>query len=130
MCLPRLCRIGTRGLHLVLEELIDSLGNQLHFSTAFHPHIDGQSERTIQTLEDMLRACIMDFAGERGAGVDTYHWLSLRMTRAIEQASKWLRLKRCMDASVDPLYIGVTWVSGGLWDQISYRRLCDDPDPC
>ncbi|GJZ63267.1 putative reverse transcriptase domain-containing protein [Tanacetum coccineum] len=30
-------------------------------STAYHPQIDGQSERTIQTLEDMLRACVMDF---------------------------------------------------------------------
>ena len=29
-------------------------------SNAFHPHIDGQLERTIQVLEDMLRACILD----------------------------------------------------------------------
>ncbi|GJS55760.1 putative reverse transcriptase domain-containing protein [Tanacetum coccineum] len=32
-------------------------------STAYHPETDGQSERTIQTLEDMLRACVMDFGG-------------------------------------------------------------------
>lgn len=32
-------------------------------STAYYPHTDGQSERTIQTLEDMLRACILDFKG-------------------------------------------------------------------
>nr|GFC16160.1 putative reverse transcriptase domain-containing protein [Tanacetum cinerariifolium] len=30
-------------------------------STAYHPETDGQSERTIQTLEDMLRACVIDF---------------------------------------------------------------------
>ena len=30
-------------------------------STVFHPQIDGQSERTIQVLEDMLRACVIDF---------------------------------------------------------------------
>nr|GEU84368.1 putative reverse transcriptase domain-containing protein [Tanacetum cinerariifolium] len=30
-------------------------------STAYHPEVDGQSERTIQTLEDMLRACVIDF---------------------------------------------------------------------
>jgi len=33
----------------------------LHFSTVFHPAMDGQIERTIQTLEDMLRAYALDF---------------------------------------------------------------------
>ncbi|GKC56617.1 putative reverse transcriptase domain-containing protein [Tanacetum coccineum] len=38
-----------------------ALGTNLDISTAYHPHIDGQSERTIQTLEDMLHACVIDF---------------------------------------------------------------------
>nr|GEX93452.1 putative reverse transcriptase domain-containing protein [Tanacetum cinerariifolium] len=36
-------------------------GTQLDMSTAYHPETDGQSERTIQTLDDMLRACAIDF---------------------------------------------------------------------
>nr|GFB99600.1 retrotransposon protein, putative, Ty3-gypsy subclass [Tanacetum cinerariifolium] len=38
-----------------------SQGTRLDMSTAYHPETDGQSERTIQTLEDMLRACAIDF---------------------------------------------------------------------
>nr|GFB57481.1 putative reverse transcriptase domain-containing protein [Tanacetum cinerariifolium] len=38
-----------------------ALGTRLDMSTAYHPKTDGQSERTIQTLEDMLRACVIDF---------------------------------------------------------------------
>nr|GEY34556.1 reverse transcriptase domain-containing protein [Tanacetum cinerariifolium] len=38
-----------------------ALGTQLDLSTAYHPKTDGQGKRTIQTLEDMLRACVIDF---------------------------------------------------------------------
>ncbi|GJU32989.1 putative reverse transcriptase domain-containing protein [Tanacetum coccineum] len=43
------------------KSLNEALGTQLDMSTAYHPQTDGQSKRTIQTLEDMLQACVMDF---------------------------------------------------------------------
>ena len=39
-----------------------AMGTELNLSTTFHPQTDGQSERTIQTLEDMLRAYALDYA--------------------------------------------------------------------
>nr|GEV01632.1 hypothetical protein [Tanacetum cinerariifolium] len=49
------------GQDTIWKSLNKALGTQLDMSIAYHPQTDGQSERTIQTLEDMLRACVMDF---------------------------------------------------------------------
>ncbi|GJT60438.1 putative reverse transcriptase domain-containing protein [Tanacetum coccineum] len=50
-----------RFTSLFWKALNKALGTRLDMSTAYHPETDGQSERTIQTLEDMLRACVLDF---------------------------------------------------------------------
>ena len=46
-----------------LKSFQQVMGTQLMMSTAFHPQKDGQLESTIQTLEDMLQACVLDLKG-------------------------------------------------------------------
>jgi len=45
------------------QTLQEALGTKLRLSSTYHPQIDGQSERTIQSLEDFLRTCVLDHLG-------------------------------------------------------------------
>nr|GEZ18858.1 retrovirus-related Pol polyprotein from transposon TNT 1-94 [Tanacetum cinerariifolium] len=60
-----LIHLGATKMYLDLKRNYwwPELGRKLHMSTTFHPQTDDQSERMIQTLEDMLRACVIDFGG-------------------------------------------------------------------
>ncbi|GJS39766.1 reverse transcriptase domain-containing protein [Tanacetum coccineum] len=78
-----------------------ALGTSLDMSTAYHPETDGQSERTIQTLEDMLRACVIDFGNE----------LIHETTEKIVQIKQRIqavrdRQKSYADGKLNPRYIG------------------------
>jgi len=42
------------------DNLQKALGTKVRLSSAYHPQTDGQSERTIQSLEDLLRACVLE----------------------------------------------------------------------
>ncbi|GJT12694.1 putative reverse transcriptase domain-containing protein [Tanacetum coccineum] len=68
--IERLMKLYMKEIYItILESIYKALGTRLDFSTAYHPETDGQSERTIQTLEDMLRACVLDFGK---TGIDIY----------------------------------------------------------
>ncbi|GJT83746.1 putative reverse transcriptase domain-containing protein [Tanacetum coccineum] len=56
-----ICDRGPRFASKFWRSLQKALCTNLDMSTVYHPQTDGQSERTIQTLEDMLRACVIDF---------------------------------------------------------------------
>ncbi|GJW44386.1 putative reverse transcriptase domain-containing protein [Tanacetum coccineum] len=86
------------------RSLQKDLGINLDMSTAYHPQTDGQSERTIQTLEDMMRACAIDF------GKGWVNHLPLvefsRITIAITLASRMHHLKHFTVKSVVHLFVG------------------------
>ncbi|GJY22050.1 putative reverse transcriptase domain-containing protein [Tanacetum coccineum] len=56
-----ICDRDPRFASNLWRSLQNALGTSLDMSTAYHPQTDGQSERTIQTLKDMLRTCAIDF---------------------------------------------------------------------
>ncbi|GKC69417.1 putative reverse transcriptase domain-containing protein, partial [Tanacetum coccineum] len=75
-----------------------ALGTNLDMSTAYHPQTDGQSERTIQTLEDMLRACRIDFGS---------YWDRHLPLAEFSYNNSHSRL--CMDENIDHLSARVSY---------------------
>jgi transposase InsO family protein len=56
--------VSDRGTQFTLkfwERLHETLDTQLHFSSAYHPQTDGQTKRVNQILEDVLRACALQY---------------------------------------------------------------------
>ncbi|GJZ92160.1 putative reverse transcriptase domain-containing protein [Tanacetum coccineum] len=84
------------------QSLQNALGTQLDMSTTYHPETDGQSERTIQTLEDMLRACVIDF----GKGWDKHLPLEFSYNNSYHASIKAAPFEALYGESVDHLFAG------------------------
>jgi hypothetical protein len=75
------------------------MDTKLNFSSAYHPQMDGQTERTNQILEDILRACALKY----GKSWDkSLHTQNSHTTIVIKLVSRWLRMKLYMDDSAEP----------------------------
>jgi len=90
------------------------MGTEVHFRTAFHPQTDGQSERTIQTFEDMLRACALKYTG------DWDHNLPL-----VEFAYNNSYNFSIDMAPYEALY-GRRWRTPICWDEVGERKLSNN----
>jgi hypothetical protein len=93
------------------QSLQAAMRTKLNFSTAFHPQTDGQSERTIQTLEDMLRACVLDFKGSWSQYIPLIEFAYNNSYQASIKMAPYEALygRRCRS----PLY----------WDEVGERQL-------
>ena len=87
------------------------MGNNLKFSTSFHPQIDGLSEITIQTLEDMLRAYVIDLKGSWDEHLPLVEFAYNNSYQASIKAAPYEALygRKCMS----PI----------CWDDVGERRL-------
>ncbi|GJV80858.1 putative reverse transcriptase domain-containing protein, partial [Tanacetum coccineum] len=91
-----------------------ALGTRLDMSTAYHPQTDGQSEKTIQTLEDMLRACVIDF---RNGWERHLPLIKFRITIVIMLVLKLPHSRHFMVGRVDHIVGQFRWMKYTLIDK-------------
>ena len=99
--------ISDRGPHFTShfwKPFQKGLGTHVYFSTAFHPQTDGQAECTIQTLEDMLKACVIDF---KNSWDDQLFLFSLPTIIATIPAFRWPLMRLYMGVDVDLSLVGL-----------------------
>lgn len=104
----------------VWDILQEALGTKLRLSFSYHQQMDGQTERTIQSLEDLSRACVL----EQGViGTVTCHWSSAPITTVSIQVLEWNLLKLCMIEGVWHLYVGMSKVQVLFLDRRLFMKL-------
>ena len=80
-----------------------SMGIQLMMSIAFHHQTDGQSERTIQVLEDMLRACVLDL---KGSWEKHFPLVEFAYNKSYQASIQMAPYRLCMGGHVDLRFFG------------------------
>ncbi|XP_028802960.1 uncharacterized protein LOC114758115 [Neltuma alba] len=94
------------------QSLHEAMGTKLKFSTAYHPQTDGQTERTIQTLEDMLRACAIELKGSWDTHLslaefaynNSYH-ASIQMVSPVTGVGRSIKAKKLTPRFMGPYEI-------------------------
>jgi transposase InsO family protein len=110
---------GTQFTSRFWEKLHESMDTKLNFSSAYHPQTNGQTERTNQIMEDMLRACALKM---EVAGIRVFPMLSSLTTTTITLVSRWHPLRHFMEESVEHLCIGAKQERVSCLELISLRK--------
>ncbi|GJV35419.1 putative reverse transcriptase domain-containing protein [Tanacetum coccineum] len=122
-----ICDCDPRFASNFWRSLQNALGTNLDMSTAYHPQTDGQSERTIQTLEDMLRACAIDF------GKVSVHPLCLTEVEKLKSRSrtnsrnlrrKSIRIKQRMQAARRSDHKSYAYLKLNQWNSSRWTKSC------
>ena len=78
-------------------------------STVFHPQTDGQSEMTIQVLEDMLRACVLD---HKGRWEEHLPLVEFAYNNSYQASIQMAPMRLCMGGHADHIFVGQRWERG------------------
>jgi transposase InsO family protein len=98
--------LSDRGSQFVArfwEQLHLSLETHLIHSLAYHPQTDGQIERVNQILEDMLRACVMEYTGSWDKNLP---WAEFSYNNNYQESLKWHHSRHLMDDNAASCSIG------------------------
>jgi hypothetical protein len=95
------------------------LDTRLNFSSAYHPQTYGQTERTNQVLEDILRACALKHGGSWDKSLP---YAEFSYNKSYQASLKMPHLRLYMAENAGLLYIGIKLVKGDYLGQKLYKR--------
>ena len=93
----------------------ETLGTRLEFSTAFHPQTDGQTERVNQILEDMLRACALDYGSSWD---DNLPYAEFSYNNSYQSSLKMAPFEALYERRSGPHYRGMKLETASCLDRI------------